>query len=242
MSVEHAFIAALRESFAAHADPTRAAPMQAYMKSELPFFGIETPLRRRLTAAAAKAHPLRDPLALADTMRRLWRRARCREERYAAMELGRVGANADLFGLHLLPVYEDMIRDGRWWDYCDDISGTAIARLLQMHPRETKPRLRRWAKSDDLWLRRAAILCQRRLKSGLDARLLYECILPSIGDAEHAEEFFLRKGIGWALRGRSYAAPAEVLAFCRQYADQLSPLTRREALKAVERRAGRALI
>lgn len=239
MAVHQALIHASRTAFAAHADPARAAPMRAYMKSNLPFYGIAAPLRRRLTAAAVKAHPLPDRRSLADTMRNLWRNAHYREERYAAMELARVGTNEQLFSLALLPVYEEMISDGRWWDYCDDISGSAIARLLHEHPRQMKPRLRRWAKSGDVWLRRAAILCQRRLKDGFDARLLYDCILPSIGNNQFAGEFFLRKGIGWALRERSYAAPDEVAAFCRHSAEQLSPLTRREAMKAIVRRARR---
>ena len=90
-----------------------------------------------------------------------------------------------------------------------------------------------------LWLRRASFLCQRRLKAPhFDAVLLYDCILPSIGAGRFANEFFIRKGIGWALRERSYAAPDEVQAFCREYASQLAPLTVREALKVIERRKG----
>jgi 3-methyladenine DNA glycosylase AlkD len=96
--------------------------------------------------------------------------------------------------------------------------------------------LQRWLHSDNLWLRRASIVCQRRLKTGFDAHLLYETILPSIGDSPWAREFFLRKGIGWALRERSRRAPEEVRAFCREYAGQLSSLTRREALRVIDRR------
>jgi 3-methyladenine DNA glycosylase AlkD len=96
--------------------------------------------------------------------------------------------------------------------------------------------MRRWARSDDLWLRRAAMLSQRRLKPGFDPVLLYETILPSIAPSPWAGEFFLRKGIGWALRERSYDAPEEVQAFCREYAARLSPLTKREALRAIARR------
>ncbi|MDZ7651894.1 MAG: DNA alkylation repair protein [Burkholderiaceae bacterium] len=228
-----ALIAALRSRFAAHADPARAAPMQAYMKSALPFHGIAAPLRRRLQAEAVRAHPLPDTRALASAMRRLWRTARTREERYAAMELARSGRHAALLGLELLPVYEEMITDGAWWDICDDISGQALGRLLAAHPATVKPRLRRWARGDDLWLRRAAILCQRRLESRFDARLLYDCILPSLGDRRFAGEFFIRKGIGWALRERAYVAPDEVRAFCREYRTQLAPLTLREALRVV---------
>jgi 3-methyladenine DNA glycosylase AlkD len=125
---------ALRASFAAHADPVRAPAMQAYMKSALPFHGIATPLRRELTAAAVRDHALPDAASLAEAMRTLWQQARYREERYAALELGRTGVHARLFDLTLLPVYRQMIVDGAWWDYCDDISGTALARLLREQP------------------------------------------------------------------------------------------------------------
>ena len=227
----------LRASFSAHADAARAPAMQAYMKSALPFHGIAAPLRRELTAGAVRAHPLPDSASLAQAMRTLWRQASHREERYAAMELARVGVHARLFDLALLPVYEGMIVDGAWWDYCDDISGTALARLLREHPRTMKPVLSRWARGGDLWLRRAAILCQRRMKGGFDAVLFYDCILQSIGGSPFAREFFIRKGIGWALRDRSHDAPDEVRAFVREYGAQLSPLTQREAMKALQRAA-----
>ena len=233
-----AFVDALRAALSAHADPARAAPMQAYMKSAMPFLGIPAPLRRRLTAEVVAAHPAADAAALARTMSELWRGARFREERYAAVELPRLGrVHPKLVNLTLLPVVEDMIISGAWWDLVDDLSGNVLARLLERHPREMKPLLRRWAKSGHLWLRRAAMLCQRSLKPEFfDARLLYDTILPSMGNGRFADEFFIRKGIGWALRVRSVAAPDEVLAFCREYATQLAPLTRREALKAIERR------
>ena len=134
-----------------------------------------------------------------------------------------------------------MIVSGAWWDLCDDMSGNALAALLERFPQAMKPQLRRWARGSDLWLRRAAMLCQRSLgPEAFDARLLYDTILPSIGKGRFADEFFIRKGIGWALRERSYAAPDEVAAFCREYGDDLSPLTKREALRVIARRtAGR---
>ena len=237
--VARRFVEALRRRFAAHADPACAAPMQAYMKSVLPCHGIKAALRRRLTAELVRALPLPDTAALTEAMRTLWRQARFREERYAAMELARVGPHRKLLEVSMLPLYEEMIASGAWWDYCDDISAGALAPLLQQHPRTVKPLLRRWARSDNLWLRRAAFLCQRNLKHDFDAVLFYDTILPSIGASEFAGEFFIRKGIGWALRSRSYGASAEVMAFLREYGPQLSPLTKREAMKVIARRAGR---
>jgi 3-methyladenine DNA glycosylase AlkD len=230
----------LRAGFAAHADPVRAPAMQAYMKSAMPYHGIATPLRRALTDEAVRAHPLPDSASLAEAMRALWRGATHREERYAALELARTGVHARLFDASLLPVYEEMIVSGAWWDYVDDISGSALARLWREQPRRMKPLLRRWARGDDMWLRRAAMLCQRRLLQGFDAELFYDCILPSIGNGRFAREFFICKGIGWALRERSYAAPDEVMAFLHEYGAKLSPLTRREAMKVIARRAQRS--
>jgi 3-methyladenine DNA glycosylase AlkD len=70
---------------------------------------------------------------------------------------------------------------------------------------------------------------QRKRGADCDAPLLYACILPSLDSGE----FFLRKGIGWALRERARAAPDEVRAFCAEYRERMAPLTRREALKHI---------
>jgi 3-methyladenine DNA glycosylase AlkD len=241
MGTNASLIAALRSVFAANADAARAAPMQAYMKSALPFHGIAAPLRRRLTTDAVKAHPCRTSAELAATMLALFRAARHREERYAAVELPRLSAaHRKLVDLSLLPVAEALIREGAWWDLVDDLSGELLQQLLLRHAREVKPVLRRWAQGDDLWLRRAAMLCQRGLKpDAFDAVLLYDCILPSTGSGRFAGEFFIRKALGWALRERAYAAPDEVRAFCREYASQLAPLTLREALKVIDKRSER---
>jgi 3-methyladenine DNA glycosylase AlkD len=132
-----AYLGALQMTFAEHADPVAALPMQAYMKSAMPFFGIAAPLRRRLSAEVAQAHPCADIHSLVQTAQRLWDAASHREQRYAAMV---------------------------------------------------------------------------------------------------SHDFFIRKGMGWALRERSYAAPDEVLAFVAAYASGLSPLTQREALRVVHKR------
>lgn len=202
MAVNRALIDALRVAFVAHVDGAQAGPMQAYMKSALPFFGIAAPLRRQLQGAAVKAHPCADAATLALTVATLWDEATHREERYAAAELARMAPHGRLLDLSLLPMIERMI-----------------------------------VEANRMWLRRAAMLTQRRLKTDFDPVLLYDCILPSIGNGAFADEFFIRKGIGWALRERSYRAPDEVQAFCREYAGQLAPLTVREALKALRRRS-----
>ena len=46
-----------------------------------------------------------------------------------------------------------------------------------------------------------------------------------------AREFFIRKAIGWALRSYAWVAPDAVVAYCDTH--ELSPLSRREALKNI---------
>ena len=210
--------------------------MQAYMKSAMPFLGIAAPQRRRVVAEVVALHPVPDAASLVDAVLALWRGATHREERYAALDLLRLARLRKRIDLALLPALHEMLLTGPWWDHNDEISGHALGLLLQRHPGTLKPLLRTWARGDNLWLRRAAMLCQRSLKTGFDAVLLYDCILPSLGDTRFEREFFIRKGMGWALRERSYAAPDEVIAFCQEYAARLSPLTKREALRVLAKR------
>lgn len=237
MAANPDLIRALQATLAANANTARAAPMQAYMKSALPFHGVATPLRRRLVAQTMAAFTLPDAAALADTLLQLWRAATHRDERYAALDLLRLPRHRKLITTALLPALQEMIETGAWWDFCDEISGVALAWLLKAEPAVMKPLMRQWANGPSMWLRRAAMLSQRSLKADFDAVLLYDTLLPSIIGGQFADEFFIRKGMGWALRERSYAAPDEVTAFCTQYAGRLSPLTRREALRALHRRA-----
>ena len=78
-----------------------------------------------------------------------------------------------------------------------------------------------------MWKRRSAIIAQVRRKRETDFALLTDCIEPNRAD----REFFIRKAIGWALRAYAWVEPEAVIAYCD--AHELSPLSRREALKNV---------
>ena len=125
---------------------------------------------------------------------------------------------------------EELVVTGAWWDYVDAIAGRGMGTMLAAHPRPVKSLLRKWAKDDNFWKRRTAILAQLRAKGATDRKLLADVIGPSIGNPE----FFLRKGIGWALREFSKTDPDWVVEFVAAHAG-LSRLSRCEALKHLER-------
>ena len=227
MSIRDSVIAALRDA----ADPVRAPQQQAYMKSDMPYFGVSVPDCRRIAAAVFRAHPLPDAGAWEAAILDLWRRAAHREERYAAIGLLHFKRYAAWLEPARLPMVEEMVVTGAWWDYVDAIAGRGMGAMLAAHPRPVKAALREWAKDDDIWKRRTAILAQLKAKGETDTALLADAIRPSIGDPE----FFLRKGIGWALREYSKTDPAWVLTFVEAHPG-LSALSRREALKHLERK------
>jgi 3-methyladenine DNA glycosylase AlkD len=128
-----------------------------------------------------------------------------------------------------LPVYEELIVTGAWWDYVDDVATHRLPVLLRHHREEMTREMLAWSRGDDLWKRRAAILCQLPLKAQTDLELLRRCIEPALD----SREFFLRKAIGWALRQYARTDPGWVVAYVQEHAARLRPLSKREALKAL---------
>jgi 3-methyladenine DNA glycosylase AlkD len=153
----------------------------------------------------------------------LWRCAEHREERYVALDLMALPRYRAYRTMDALPLYEELIVTGAWWDLVDPV---ATRRLEELWP-DVLPVLRKWSVSDDMWLRRSAILAQVHRKADTDFALLAELIEPNRDD----REFFIRKAIGWALREYSKTAPDAVAAYCATH--ELSALSRREALKHV---------
>jgi 3-methyladenine DNA glycosylase AlkD len=219
-------LAAFREI----ADPARAAGAQAYMKSSMPFIGVAaTPMRKACREVFA-GHPIETAGEWRETVLGLWRGAKYREERYAAIELTGERQYRRWQTLQTLPMYEEMIVTGAWWDYVDVIASHRVGEyLLRDFPKEMKREMRRWSKSDDMWKRRTSILSQLTFKRDTDLSLLYDCIRPSLS----SKEFFLRKAIGWALRQYAWTDPEEVKRYVREHENELSPLSKREALKNV---------
>jgi 3-methyladenine DNA glycosylase AlkD len=232
MPANQKLIRALRKALRELADPTKAPVMQAYMKSEMRYLGIPATPFRKATKAVLSAHPLDSFEEWQDTALALWRGARYREERYAVIELAGYRSYEKFRTLDALPLYAEMISTGAWWDYVDTIAGHRLGELLRRYPKELRVILREWAECDDLWKRRSAILAQLKFKGDTDLKLLYDCMRPSLD----RPEFFLRKAIGWALRQHAWTDPMEVLRYVKAHEKQLSPLSKREALKNVSRR------
>lgn len=192
----------------------------------MPFHGVPVPAVRKLTQAACRA---REPLAYPvwrDTVLALYRPAKFREERYAALGVAAFRPYREYHSFQTLGLYEELIVSGAWWDLVDEAS-TNVGWILERSPVETRASMLAWARCPDLWKRRTSVICQRSFKQRTDLELLYACIEPSLDSSE----FFLQKAIGWALRDVAWFDPKEAVRYVREHKARLSPLAKREALK-----------
>ncbi|HEY5698012.1 MAG TPA: DNA alkylation repair protein [Acidimicrobiales bacterium] len=211
-------IGALAHALTARRDPEKAAAMAAYMKDQFPFLGVASPERR--TAQREALGDWRAPTEdeLSDFARACWAKDE-REFQYAACDtllrhVKRIGPDA-------LDLCEDLITDKPWWDTTDALA----SRVVAFHAR--RPVLERWLTSGNLWLERTAIIHQLGDKQATDEAFLFHACLTHAASTD----FFHRKAIGWALRQYAKVSPDTVRIFVADHADELSGLSKREALK-----------
>ena len=207
---------------------------QAYMRSTTPNAGVTAHDLRRLCKAIFRQdqHLIPDAATWEAAIAKLWREARVREERHAALELLDISKYRKAWlNCDRVPLLQEMITSGAWWDYVDVIATRHIGFLLTHFPDEMMPTLKVWQSDPDLWLRRTTILAQLKFKDRTDLKFLNEAIQGSIAD----NDFFARKAIGWALREYSKTDPEWVINYVEAN-QRLSGLSKREALKIINRK------
>lgn len=227
MSQAHPLPDTIRQALAHAADPERAPKMQAYMKSDMPYRGVDAKGQRTIFRAAWKEFPVNTFQEYSAVVRDLWDHAAYREERYAAQETAKRFRKFHL--MEALPLYRHMIETGAWWDHVDMISADLIGALLGSFPDQMTPILYEWIEDDHLWIRRAAILSQLRFKEKTDAAMLFAFCDRCLEETT----FWMRKAIGWALRQHSKTDPDPVRGFIAAHRERMAGLTFREASKYV---------
>jgi 3-methyladenine DNA glycosylase AlkD len=216
----------VRSSLDARANPEKAAGMQAYMKTDMPFFGVQKPGRVGILRDIKSRFAPRTHAEYLESAAALWELPH-REEKYLAQGF------AVAFPRHIvpdsLPLYRRFIVEGAWWDFVDETATHMIRELVMSHPEEIWPVVEGWVVGENMWLRRAAILCQVGAKTSTDSDRLFSFCT---GRA-HESEFFIRKAIGWALRDYARTDPDAVARFVTDHRAELSPLSVREASKHI---------
>ena len=222
----------LVDSYEGARDPAAAEPMRRYMRDQFEFLGIPTKVRTALDRAITAGLEAPDETGLTEVAQRCWELPH-REYQYFAC--GYLRKHVKRAGPRFIAVAEELITTKSWWDTVDALATRTVGPLVRAHP-ELVATMDDWISSENIWLARTALLHQLTYKEETDVeRLLRYCRLRS-GDGD----FFIRKAIGWSLRELTKTEPDRVHAFLAEMGAELSPLSRREALKWLGRRAARA--
>jgi len=209
------------------ADPEKAVPMAAYMKTDTPFYGVQAAPRKPILREAVRRFPPGTRGEYHEAVLALWNRPH-REEKYLA--IGYARAFPRFVTVSSVPLFRRMIVEGAWWDLVDEAAVHLVGRVLFNQRDRMAPKVEAWIDRPDMWLRRTAIISQLGHKEATDAGLLFEACERRMEE----KEFFIRKAIGWALRDYAGTDPEAVTRFVTANRDRLSGLSYREATKHLD--------
>lgn len=215
----------LRAELARQGTPERARQEKRYLKSELEFLGVTVPRIRREAQTFVRAQPGLDRRALRALAEAAWA-SRVHELRSVA--IGILERRSDVLTSADAGWLIQLVESSDTWAHVDWLSIKVIGVSTTRH-RALARALDRWARHDNLWVRRAALLS------------FHDALRAGEGDFDHfarlavpmlvEPELFIRKAIGWVLRTASLATPERVVAFVSEHAAALSGLTFREAIR-----------
>jgi 3-methyladenine DNA glycosylase AlkD len=222
------WISDLQARFAACSDRKEAAAMKAYMRGQFEFAGIKSPLRVTIVREWLSGRGDVPAALLDETVRTLWGLPE-REYSYVALDL--LAKHAKRLDERHLELLETLVVTNSWWDTVDALAASLIGPILLRHPQLAPVHAKIWIASDNMWLQRTALLFQLKYKRNTDTDRLFDYIRRTAD----SREFFIRKAIGWALREYSKTDAEAVIRFVDL--QPMSPLSKREALKWLDRRA-----
>jgi len=220
----HSYLLPLVFDFEKKKNTENAYWMKKYMKDQFEFYGVKTPDRRAIVKSFLKKYDMPPAGELKPVVMECWANE-YRDWQYVAIAFMLEyikKPEKDIIGL-----LEFMIVNKSWWDTVDGIAGWLVGPLFKKYPDLIKPKTDQWMSSGNIWLQRTCLLYQLNYKKNTDTEILFRFIEQLSGESS----FWIRKAIGWVLRGYSKTDPAAVVNFVNTH--QLSALSRKEALRRV---------
>ena len=117
------------------------------MKSAMPYYGVPSPVQAEIWRDVFPRFQAETLQQWRDAALALWRGARFREERYAALAWTGQRPYRRYQTPAVLPLYEEFIVSGEWWDYAEsDREPAGAGPILASHPRPMAALMRRWSR------------------------------------------------------------------------------------------------
>jgi 3-methyladenine DNA glycosylase AlkD len=203
----------------------RAVNEKRYLKSDLEFYGVTVPAGNRIVRSWLDSLDDISHDGVVALVEELWSKP-VHERRAAAVHV--LELRLDRLQPTDIELVERLLREAKTWALVDDLAASVAGPLLDRHP-NADAILDGWARDDDFWIRRSALLAHLlALRSGggdFDRFTRY-------ADAMLEEkEFFIRKAIGWILRDTARRRSDMVFRWILPRAARASGVTIREVVK-----------
>ena len=208
-------------------DKDDAQAMAAYLKTDMPFFGVKRSAYKPIFKEMMKRFPIETRVEYESAVKTMWARPH-REEKYFAIGIARDARR--YISPPSLRIYRRLVIEGAWWDFVDEIAINLVGKILLEHRDRTAPIMEKWIDDRDMWIRRTALLAHLKHKSETDTAMLFDHCLRRADEPE----FFIRKAIGWVLRQYARTDPDAVARFVMDNRETWSGLTFREATKHLD--------
>lgn len=206
-------------------DPITAQGQMRYMRFKFEYYGLKAPRWMELSKTIFLQKGLLEGEELKMFARLCFEDVH-RELHYFALEM--VQKTLKKQPSEFINFLEELIVTQSWWDSVD-----WLAKLVGIHfkryPELIIPTTEQWMASGNFWLQRVCLIFQLAYRTDTDFELMKKLIL----QVAISKEFFLQKGAGWALRQHTRTDPQAVMDFVGNN-PQLSPLTKREALRLIK--------
>jgi 3-methyladenine DNA glycosylase AlkD len=219
------FIQHIDRIFQDNSNPEKAEKEKAYMRHLFPFWGLGAQKRHECMQATCKIYPIATEKELIQILEILWQKEK-REYQHLGCDLSK--KYRTLWSADIIQTFQNMITTKSWWDTVDGLAAHSIGYLAEDFPKHKKT-MDRWIQSENMWLRRTALIHQLTYKENTDQKKLFDYCKQTM----HEKEFFIRKAIGWALRQYAKTNPEAVRKFVTNNKDSLSGLSFREASKYI---------
>lgn len=225
------------EEFRQYKNEENAEKQAAYLRHQFEFIGLKTPERRLLAKDFLKEKKA-DKQIDWELVFEFWNLPE-REFQYLALDY--------LHQMKKWLIFDDMEKIKKltvsksWWDTVDALDELVGHLLLTGRKQATendsiayeqvKTLVKEWAQAENFWLRRIAIDCQLSFKNQTDLELLSYNIEKNLLGSSFADEFFIMKAIGWALRDLAKTNSAWVIKFIEEHENKMAKLSIRESSK-----------
>jgi 3-methyladenine DNA glycosylase AlkD len=217
-----AYFEIVKSTFKAHGNPATAEGQIAYMRSQFDYYGLKSQEWLALARNIMSRHGVYEGEQLKDFVRICFSDEH-RELHYFALEM--LQRQVKRQPPEFIGFLEELVCTKSWWDSVDWIN-KLVGIHFRLYPDLIIPWTEKWVTSGNIWLQRICLIFQLTYREQTDFGLMKAYILR----LAHSKEFFIQKGAGWALRQYSKYNANSVLEFVINN-QQLAPLTKREALK-----------